>query len=68
MIDNNSQVAGAHETDDLLFGTVESWIFYVRLLDPVALLFILLNSLLYRISLHRVSTSLRSLMLLGRFF
>jgi glycerol kinase len=43
MIDNDSQVAGAHETDDLLFGTVESWIFYVRLLDPVAPLLILLN-------------------------
>ncbi|KAG6821471.1 hypothetical protein H0H93_010195 [Arthromyces matolae] len=29
MIDNHSDVAAAHEQDDLLFGTVESWVAYV---------------------------------------
>ena len=30
MIDNYPEVAAAHEIDDLLFGTVESWVAYVR--------------------------------------
>lgn len=30
MIDNHPNVAAAHENDDLLFGTVESWVAYVR--------------------------------------
>lgn len=29
MIDHYHEVAKAHESDDLLFGTVESWIAYV---------------------------------------
>jgi glycerol kinase len=31
MIDNWEDVRQAHETDDLAFGTVESWIAYVSL-------------------------------------
>jgi len=31
MIDNYPDVAKAHESDDLLFGTVESWVAYVCL-------------------------------------
>jgi hypothetical protein len=34
MIDNDPQVAAAHDADDLLFGTVESWVVYVS--DPIA--------------------------------
>jgi glycerol kinase len=30
MIDHDPVVHKAHETDDLLFGTVESWVIYVR--------------------------------------
>lgn len=30
MIDHYPDVAKAHDTDDLLFGTVESWVAYVR--------------------------------------
>jgi len=30
MIDHYPDVAAAHEADDLLFGTVESWVLYVR--------------------------------------
>jgi hypothetical protein len=29
MIDHYPEVAAAHEADDLLFGTVESWVAYV---------------------------------------
>jgi glycerol kinase len=29
MIDNYKEVGQAHEADDLLFGTVESWVAYV---------------------------------------
>ena len=32
MIDHHESVRKAHEEDDLLFGTVESWIVYVRVL------------------------------------
>jgi glycerol kinase len=31
MIDNYPDVAKAHNSDDLLFGTVESWVAYVCL-------------------------------------
>lgn len=31
MIDNHPEVHEAHESDDLLFGTVESWVVWVRL-------------------------------------
>lgn len=31
MIDNYAEVSLAHEADDLLFGTVESWVAYVSL-------------------------------------
>lgn len=36
MIDHDPDVREAHENDDLLFGTVESWIVYVSvlILDP----------------------------------
>lgn len=34
MIDNWEDVRRAHETDDLAFGTVESWIAYVSLEQP----------------------------------
>ena len=30
MIDHHSEVSAAHGSDDLLFGTVESWVLYVR--------------------------------------
>jgi glycerol kinase len=30
MIDNYDEVKEAHNSDDLLFGTVESWVVYVR--------------------------------------
>ena len=30
MIDHHENVRKAHEEDDLMFGTVESWIVYVR--------------------------------------
>lgn len=30
MINHHEEVRKAHEEDDLLFGTVESWIVYVR--------------------------------------
>ena len=30
MIDHHENVKKAHEEDDLMFGTVESWIVYVR--------------------------------------
>jgi len=30
MIDHHAHVKEAHEADDLLFGTVESWLAYVR--------------------------------------
>ncbi|KAG6890080.1 hypothetical protein C0995_012029 [Termitomyces sp. Mi166 len=30
MIDNHPNVAAAHDNDDLLFGTIESWVAYVR--------------------------------------
>lgn len=30
MIDNYPEVGKAHEEDDLLFGTIESWVAYVR--------------------------------------
>jgi hypothetical protein len=33
MIDNWEDVHKAHETDDLAFGTIESWIAYVSLLQ-----------------------------------
>lgn len=33
MIDHHANVRKAHEEDDLLFGTVESWIVYVRIDD-----------------------------------
>jgi glycerol kinase len=33
MLDNYPEVAAAHESDDLLFGTVESWLLYVSLWD-----------------------------------
>ena len=36
MIDNYAEVAAAHEEDDLLFGTIESWLAYVRM-SPLAL-------------------------------
>lgn len=29
MIDHYPEVSKAHEADDLLFGTVESWVLYV---------------------------------------
>ena len=32
MIDHHANVKKAHEEDDLMFGTVESWIVYVRTL------------------------------------
>ena len=32
MIDNYPEVETAHKSDDLLFGTIESWVAYVRLL------------------------------------
>lgn len=32
MIQHHDNVKQAHEEDDLLFGTVESWIVYVRVL------------------------------------
>ena len=32
MIDHKEEVRKAHDEDDLLFGTVESWIVYVRTL------------------------------------
>lgn len=32
MIDNYPDVSKAHNADDLCFGTIESWIVYVRLL------------------------------------
>jgi len=35
MIDNHSEVQKAHEEDDLLFGTLESWVVYVGLLPPM---------------------------------
>lgn len=31
MLDHHEAVKKAHEEDDLLFGTVESWIMYVRI-------------------------------------
>lgn len=31
MIKNHPEVSEAHEADDLLFGTVDSWVLYVRL-------------------------------------
>jgi glycerol kinase len=34
MIDNHSEVRKAHDKDDLLFGTLESWVVYVGLLLP----------------------------------
>jgi len=34
MIDNWEDVRKAHEADDLAFGTIESWIAYVRLELP----------------------------------
>lgn len=33
MIKNYPAVSEAHEADDLLFGTVDSWVLYVRLLS-----------------------------------
>lgn len=30
MIKNHPEVAAAHEADDLAFGTVDSWVLYVR--------------------------------------
>ena len=30
MIDHHENVRKAHDEDDLMFGTVESWILYVR--------------------------------------
>lgn len=33
MIDHHAEVAQAHEADDLLFGTVESWVAYVSYLS-----------------------------------
>ena len=35
MIDNHSAVRKAHDEDDLLFGTLESWVVYVGLLPPM---------------------------------
>ena len=36
MIDNYPEVEMAHKSDDLLFGTIESWVAYVRvLLSPL---------------------------------
>ena len=32
MIDNYPEVETAHKSDDLLFGTIESWVAYVRVL------------------------------------
>jgi glycerol kinase len=40
MIDNWEDVRGAHEADDLAFGTVESWIAYVSL-EPTRSLYTL---------------------------
>ena len=34
MIDNYPEVEAAHKSDDLLFGTIESWVAYVRVLFP----------------------------------
>ena len=34
MIDNYPEVETAHKSDDLLFGTIESWVAYVRVLFP----------------------------------
>ena len=34
LIDHHEAVRKAHEEDDLLFGTVESWIVYVSLIPP----------------------------------
>lgn len=34
MIDHHESVGKAHEEDDLLFGTVESWIVYVCVSPP----------------------------------
>lgn len=31
MIKNHPEVAAAHEADDLAFGTVDSWVLYVRI-------------------------------------
>ena len=38
MIDNYPGVAEAHDADDLLFGTIESWVAYVRSLFEVLFL------------------------------
>lgn len=35
MIDHYPEVAKAHEADDLLFGTVESWVAYVSFPFPL---------------------------------
>jgi glycerol kinase len=32
MVDNYSEVQQAHDKDDLLFGTIESWVAYVGVL------------------------------------
>jgi glycerol kinase len=36
MIQHNDDVRKAHDEDDLLFGTVESWIVYVRLFATIS--------------------------------
>jgi hypothetical protein len=70
MIDNYSQVSEAHETDDLLFGTVESWIVYVPIsLDPLhSHSLTLLDLRILSGDVQKDSTSLTSQMLPAHFF
>lgn len=49
MIDNYPEVAKAHEEDDMLFGTVESWVAYVSS-------FFLISSMYIKILTPRRST------------
>jgi len=64
MIDNYPEVETAHKSDDLLFGTVESWVAYVRVLLPT-MSFMFLATKPFRICLgafRKVSISAKSQM------
>ena len=46
MIDHYPEVGQAHEVDDLLFGTVESWVAYVREISDYCHSFTLLTTVI----------------------